>query len=460
MQLSSEALKNFKKNPNKIFFYDLEMVFDGVTCEALLEEKTTYLIKKDINSIAINMRNSVDWIMWYLAADAVCRKVFLISTDFNQEIVESIYKKFEVDLLIQENKRKINNNSYKNLDTEDRIDVIFTSGTSGIPKAAMIGEKSFIHVAKALIDEVDQKDNDLELLSMSLDRSFGLARLRTCILSGCAALVTEGMRNFPRIYEFSKKIPITGLSLVPSALQIMILQLRKKAKLFTRSVKYVELGSSMLVDGQFDWIKENFEESIIIHHYGMTESSRAFIKRLDLEDMQGSQVGKPLKGVEYKLYKQKKDDKHGELLLRGKNLFLGYLDDKLTEKVIVNGWDHTGDVCFEKKQKIYLVGRTDNQMNIGGAKVQAEMVERVIEEVDSVNECICFEYPDNILGNTIAVLMMVNEENIDFKRLFKNVFSGYPSFYFPSKIAIVESLPKTFNGKKQRDKEKLMKLLK
>lgn len=459
MHLSSEALKNFKKNPNKIFFYDLGLVYDGILCETSLEKKITYLIKKDIKTIAINMHNSFEWIMWYLAADAVCKKVLLISSDFSQEIVKNIFKKYEVDLLIQENKKTINNNSYINLDTNGRVDVIFTSGTSGIPKAAMIAEKSFIHVAKALIEEANQKDNDLELLSMPLDRSFGLARLRTCILSGCAALVTEGMKNFPSIYEFSKKTSITGLSLVPSALQIMILQLRKKAKLFTSNVKYLELGSSMLIDGQFDWIKDNFEESIIIHHYGMTESSRAFIKRLDLEDEQGPKVGYPLKGVEYKLYKQKKDDKYGELLLRGKNLFLGYLDESLTEKVLVDGWYHTGDICFEKKQELYLSGRTDNQMNIGAAKVQAEIIERVIEEVDSISECICFEYPDNILGNTVAAMLVVNEENIDLKNIFKNIFLEYPSFYIPTKIVIVKSLPKTFNGKKQRDKEKLMRLL-
>lgn len=306
MQLSGEALKNFKKYPSKIFFHDLELVFDGITCQALLEKKITYLIDKNIKSIAINMHNSVEWIMWYLAADAVCKKVFVISNDFSQEIVESIFKKYGIDLLIQENKKNINNNPYKSFDTNHRIDVIFTSGTSGIPKAAMISEKSFIHVAKALIEEVNQKDDDLELLSMPLDRSFGLARLRTCILSGCAALVTEGMKNFPSIYKFSKETSITGLSLVPSALQIMILQLRKKAKLFTSNIKYLELGSSMLIDGQFDWIKENFEESIVIHHYGMTESSRAFIKRLDQEGAQSPYVGYPLKGIEYKLNKQKK----------------------------------------------------------------------------------------------------------------------------------------------------------
>ena len=458
MQLSSEALENFKNNPNKIFFYDLELAFSGIMCQVSLKKKIEYLIAKNIKSIAINMGNSVEWIMWYLAADAVCKKVFLVSNDFSQEIVESIFNQYGINLLIQENKKRINNNSYKKLDTNDRIDVIFTSGTSGIPKAAMISEKSFIHVARALIEETSQQDNDLELLSMPLDRSFGLARLRTCILSGCAALVTEGMKNFPSIYEFSKEISITGLSLVPSALQIMILQLRKKAKLFTSNIKYLELGSSMLIDGQFDWIKKNIEESIIIHHYGMTESSRAFIKRLDLEDKQSPYVGHPLKGIEYKLNKQKKDDKYGELLLRGDNLFLGYLDNSLNDKVLVNGWYHTGDVCIEKKQKLYLTGRTDNQMNIGGAKVQAEMVERIIEEADSINECICFEYPDNIFGNTIAVMLMVNEENIDFKKLFKNIFSGYPSFYIPTKIVIVKSLPKTFNGKKQRNKEKLMEL--
>ena len=459
MVLSNQAIYNFKNNLSKIFFYDLETTYNGNACLEVIDNKRKHLKTNKINSVAINMRNSFEWVTWYLAADAECKKIFLISTDFTDPVVENIINKYEIEFLIQESEVKIIQNNDNN-SNEERVDIIFTSGTTGMPKGVIIDEKSYIHVAEVLINETTQDQDDLELLSMPFDRSFGLARLRSCILSGSSALIAQGLKNFPEIYQFSKKNPISGLSMVPAALQILILQLRKKAKLFTNNLKYLELGSSSLIDGQFDWIKENMKNAIVIHHYGMTESSRAFLKRLDRQDKLEEHVGKALVGTKYKIYKENENDKFGELLLKGKNLFLNYLEDSQTKKVLINGWYHTGDICHEKDNNIFLVGRSDNQMNIGGAKVQAEIIEELIEASIYIDECLCFEYPEKILGNTVAAIIDSSEENINLKETLKDIFLDYPLFYLPTKILKVESIPKTYNGKKQRNKEELMRLFK
>lgn len=462
MQLCTEALKNFKQNYKKDFFYDLDQFYTGRDCLQSLSEKIAFLNKLNIQNIAINIPNSFEWVMWYLAADNICCNIFLISTDFESNVVKTIIENNSIQLLVQKNAETvlIKNKGDIALCKNKRRDIIFTSGTTAKPKGVIIGEESFLHVANALIKETNQNQNDLELLSMPFDRSFGLARLRACILAGCSALVVNGLKSFPDIYMFSKNNKITGLSLVPSALQIIILQLRKKAKEFTKDIRYLELGSSALIEGQFDWIKANLNQSSVIHHYGMTESSRAFIKRLHMYDEFQTSVGKKLEGVEYKILKLNQDSSHGELLLKGKNLFSGYLDKEQTKKAFKNEWYHTGDICYEDKDEIFLVGRSDNQMNIGGAKVQAEQVEKLIENLSCVNDSLCFEFPDKVLGNTIGAFIETDEDILKIKECMKVIFKSHPSYYTPGKIKIVDSIPKTFNGKKQRDTKELMRIFK
>ena len=456
MQLSIDALENFEQNPDKLFFYDLDNSYSGKECLASITDKINYLKSLNINSIAINMQNSFEWVMWYLAANNTCSSTYLISSDFENQTLEKIVKDNNIQFLVQKDSNTITKN--RRLSSTSIVDVIFTSGTTSFPKGVVVEEKTFLHVAKSLIKETSQNENDLELLSMPFDRSFGLARLRTCILSGCSALVVNGLKSFPEIYSFSKDNPITGLSLVPSALQLIILQLRKKANVFNKNVRYLELGSSALIDGQFEWIKKHLSKSIVLHHYGMTECSRAFIKRLDKLDTYKKNIGKKLEGVEFKILKINKDDNHGELLLKGKNLFSCYLDENQTKKVFKDEWYCSGDICAKRDNEIFLIGRSDNQLNIGAAKVQAETIEKLIESIDFVEESLCFELPDKILGNAVCSLIKTSLSISEIKNSMKELFKKYPSYYFPSKIKIVDSIPKTFNGKKERKKDNLIKI--
>ena len=112
---------------------------------------------------------------------------------------------------------------------------------------------------------------------MPFDHSFGLVRLRCCILSGTTMLVSDGLKNFPRIYKFSQENNLSGLSLVPSGLALIKILLKNKVKNFISNLRYLEIGSSHLTNDLRIWLKKNFLKTKVIHHYGMTEASRSFL---------------------------------------------------------------------------------------------------------------------------------------------------------------------------------------
>ena len=456
------SIKSFNLNKKKIIFSDLNKSLNGSECKKLVSKIIFFLKEKKIRKLAIISKNSIYWPLWYIAADSICEEIYIINPGTDKKIIKTIVKKNKIDLeiynteIVLDLRDKLNDISIKNNKIGKRYDILFTSGTTNVPKGVIINEKSYIHVAKILTQKFKQTKNDRELLSMPLFHSFGLARLRCVILAKSSALITDGLSRLPEIFKLSQKTKITGISLVPSAIIILKNLLRKRITELSVNLKYFEIGSSAINDELRKWLKENFKKTIIIHHFGMTEASRSFLRyrgKLDNLNIPNNWVGEPINGCDFKLINIKKDKRLkinvGELVIRGQNLYSGYLNMKKFNK---NSWFKTGDLCSLENNKVKLIGRKDNEFNIGGYKVQAEFIEKIIEEITYVKSCVCFRSNDKELGdqiNCVIDLKSKNKLNLCRKEL-NNKFNEFPSYYKPKKIVFHEVL-KTENGKKIRN---------
>jgi long-chain acyl-CoA synthetase len=447
-------LSNIKKNPHQIFIYSLKKEYNGIICLKKIEFLRKFIKNNKFNTIGIKSHNSFEWILWYIAADSYNKKIVLIKNDTQKKIVNKIIKEYKIDYLAKEIPARLKLNvKIHALNTPKRQDILFTSGSTSFPKGVIIPESSYLHVAKILIKRLKQKKNDVELLSMPFDHSFGLVRLRCCLKSGSKMLVTDGLKDFPAIFKFSQENNLTGLSLVPSGLTLIKILLRNKVNLFTKKLKYCEIGSSFISKETRVWLKKNFSTTKIIHHYGMTEASRSFLiergKNDDLKD-NSNKIGKIIPGCKYNIIK--KDKKSGELTLKGKNLFEGYQEKHQNNDKFFKGWFKTGDIVEQKGQNLYLIGRVDNQFNIGGNKIQAEMIEDSIESINQIYKCVCFTFSDEIFGNRLGLIIErkinINKENII--KLIEKKFNKLPDFYTPKKI-IFRKVLLTKNGKKVRN---------
>lgn len=464
--LAEKFLNHLQNNKKKVFFYTFDHELTGDECLTLIEEIRIFLDKYSLQSVAISSKNSIYWPIIYIASKMSVKDVFIFDPNMPASSIDKIIHKFSIQCIFHEldlsngfdtSSVDIYENNLGNRVLKGHSnDVLFTSGTTAESKGVVISEDAYCHVAYALIKTLRQVDTDIELLSMPFYHSFGLTRLRTLFLVGQTGFISDGLKKFPDIYKFSKIHSFTGLSLVPSAIAIIKGMLRSKTQTFVADVRYLEIGSSAISYDSRMWLKDNFLNAKIIHHYGMTECSRAFIRNRGLEDdfdADDSWIGEPLDGCEYKIAG---DNKEGELLLRGKNLFTGYLQNKLTEAKMYGDWLKTGDICSVQNGNILLIGRTDNQINIGGEKVQAESLELIIESLPSVKGCICFALDDDILGSTLSAIVEIEEafssiNNNIINMQINEVFKDHPQFYKPRTITLVNNLPLTQNGKKIRD---------
>ena len=92
-------------------------------------------------------------------------------------------------------------------------------------------------------------------------------------------MIADGLKDTPKILLTILDGRITGLGLVPAGLEIVKSLARKKAGELGRHIRYIELGSSAILPASRAWLFENFPNTVIWHHYGMTEASRSFFVR-------------------------------------------------------------------------------------------------------------------------------------------------------------------------------------
>ena len=174
-------------------------------------------------------------------------------------------------------------------------------------------------------------------------------------------------------------------------------------------------------------------------------------------------IGETIDDCEYMLNKKKSliNKNQGELLIRGKNLFLDYLEQSDSKNKKKDDWFKTGDLCKEENSKVFLMGRLDNQLNVGGEKIQAEEIESIIEEFKEVKNCLCFQIADKIWINKIICLIETNnyKHKHNLEKSILNFFDNYPKHYKQMTIKFLYKIPATSNGKKLRDQKELVKLL-
>ena len=445
-------INNITKNKKKIFIHSLTESLSGKECLDKIEKISKYLKSNKIKTIGLNSTNSIEWILWYVSAKKNCKKIFIFNQNNSEKQIKNIAKKYFIDLIVKNNKKIILPNKIKKKE-KIYIDILYTSGTSNEPKGALISEKAYLHVAKFLIKKFKHTNKDLELLSMPFSHSFGLTRLRCNIIAGSSILVTNGLSDFPSIYNFSKKIKITGLSLVPSGVELIKYMLKSNTINFIENLNYFEIGSSFLNNDSRVWLKKNFNKTLIYHHYGMTEASRSFmIGRGYLDNMNQANnfIGSPIKDCKTRLDKINKNN-IGELLIKGKNLFGGYVNEEDNKNKFIDGWYKTGDLCKKQGRKLNIIGRVDNQINIGGNKVHAEIIEEKIEKLPNILRSLCFSTKNIFFGNSIS-LIIEKKKKSSIRTIRKNILKNFekePSFLIPKKI-LFKKIKLTNNGKKIR----------
>lgn len=320
------------------------------------------------------------------------------------------------------------------INPEAMSSLLFTSGTTGMPKGVMLSHKNLVSNVMYMSEYVGftTEDRGLSILPMHHTYEF-TCHIMTSIYQGLSVAICEGLKYIVKNMAESQATVMLGVPLVFEKMHKKVWKQAEssgKAKKMRRAIKiskaiggdkikatkklfgavHSAMGGKMAlfiaggaaIDPEV--IKDfNAMGMNMIQGYGMTENSPIIAVSRDRYHKADS-VGKPLPGTEV-LIIDRDEDNVGEIICKGPSVMLGYYKDKeATDEVLKDGWLHTGDFGYlDSEGMLYVTGRKKNLIvTKNGKNISPEEIEYYIMKSDYVEEVIVWGKDEEKSGDTIV----------------------------------------------------------
>ena len=337
---------------------------------------------------------------------------------------------------------------------EDLAALLYTSGTTGKPKGAMLTHDNLVSNAHELINLWNIDNSETLIHSLPIYHTHGLfVAINTSMMSGATIRFIKNFNIDLVIEAFKYSTLMMG---VPTFYTRLIKD-KRLDKSLTKNMKLFISGSAPLLTETHQHFY-NITGHRILERYGMTETNMNTSNPFDGERKAGS-VGKPLKDISIRINKTKGDkdtvlNKIGMIEIKGPNVFKGYLNnpEKTQEAFTKDGYFITGDIgYFDKDGYLFISGRNKDLIISGGFNVYPKEIEDVINQHKSVIESAVFGIKDHDLGEVpIAAVVMINN-NTKIKDLSIFVENNLVKYKTPKKYLVLNELPKNVMGKVQKN---------
>lgn len=329
----------------------------------------------------------------------------------------------------------------------DPADIMFTSGSSGEPKAVAHSFGNHYYSALAANEHIPVSPGDRWLLSLPLYHVGGLGILWRTFLAGGTVVVPDSSTD---LADSLRKFNITHVSLVPTQSHRLLSVPQNVVVL--QNMKAILIGGSAIPDVL---IRKAIDARLPIHvSYGLTEmaSQVATSGRLTKEN--------PLpRGRILKYSGARVSDEH-EILVKGKTLFQGYVKgEKIEPSIDAQGLFHTGDLgCFNEDGTLTVLGRKDNMFISGGENIQPEEIERHLCHLEGIVQAVVVPVKSEEFGAR-PVAFVQTKEGIKLSRtqILSSLRKYLPSFKLPDQIY---SWPATAHPGLKPDRSYFLRLIK
>ncbi len=344
---------------------------------------------------------------------------------------------------------------------------IFTSGTTGIPKAVPIKHESVLGIFRNSIEIFTFSKNDIWTLFHSFAFDFSVWETWGALLfGGKLEIVPLAIaKNTGRFRRFLVEKKITVLNQTPSAFyNLLSVDQQKQTKV--KSLRYIVLGGEKLkMERLKPWIEKYGFSPKIINGYGVTEATIfTSFKTLDFQDFTNtslSPIGKAIPKSRIILLDEKgQRGNKGEICISGYGLSDGYLNnnelnkEKFTTIISDNVYTKiykTGDLAFVDHGILYFIGRNDKQIKFKGYRIEPEEIENITVSHPRISRSIVLVYKGTKFDRLVNILepldSMNQEEELHVIHEIRNMAENLLPFYMIPSEFILKKIPLTINGK-------------
>jgi len=337
---------------------------------------------------------------------------------------------------------------------DDLAAILYTSGTTGRSKGAMLTHGNLLSNARCLIEAWRFTGNDILIHALPIYHTHGLfVATNVTLMSGASMFF---LRKFDAEAILDLMDQATVLMGVPT-FYVRLLQSNRLATASKGMRLFISGSAPLLAETHQDW--QRLTGHAILERYGMTETNMNTSNPYDGDRVAGT-VGRALPGVDVRVV----DAESGKLLgvndigmieVRGPNVFQGYwrMPEKTASEFRADGFFITGDLGkLDERGYLHILGRGKDLVITGGFNVYPKEIEEEIDGLEGVQESAVIGVPHVDFGEGVtAVVVRKKDSVIDEDTILTAITARLAKFKLPKRILFLDNLPRNTMGKVQKN---------
>ncbi|UZD54963.1 malonate--CoA ligase [Caldimonas aquatica] len=341
---------------------------------------------------------------------------------------------------------------------DDLAAILYTSGTTGRSKGAMLTHGNMLSNARTLKDYWDWRPGDVLIHALPIFHVHGLfVAIHGALLNG-SRMLWMGKFDAKQVIEW---LPRATVFMGVPTLYVRLLAEPGLTREQCAHMRLFISGSAPLLIDTFNEFRRRTGHTIL-ERYGMSETIMLTSNPCRPEDGEriGGTVGRPLPGVGVRVVDGKTGrelpaGEIGDIQVRGPNVFKGYwrMPEKTAEEFTADGWFKTGDVGhFDERGYLTIVGRSKDLIISGGYNVYPAEVEGYLNETEGVAESAVVGVPHPDFGEAvIAIVVPKPGAALDEAALIAGLKGRIANYKVPKRVFVVPELPRNAMGKVQKN---------
>ena len=334
----------------------------------------------------------------------------------------------------------------------DPVVIMFTSGTTGRLKGAVLTHQNFLFGAVHGLLSYGINPGTISLIVAPLFHIGALAASAVPVIYAGGTLILRAFDNPSEVLNLIERERINYIFAVP----VMFKMLTKVPPWDTADFSHVHFFMAGGAPMPVQLIRQYQEEKSVrfAQGYGMTETQRITALELDFATQKVGSIGKEVFHTKVRIVDDNGFDvaagSAGEIIVQGPTVFAGYWNNpEATSLALRDGWFHTGDLGQRDEEGfLYLVGRKTDLIISSGKNVYAAEVERAIETLAQVAETAVVGIPDDNRGEVaVAFVVLQKDASLSAEELLAALKECLAGYKLPKQVIFTNTLPRTGSGK-------------
>ncbi|CCU78055.1 Long-chain-fatty-acid--CoA ligase [Halanaerobium saccharolyticum subsp. saccharolyticum DSM 6643] len=373
--------------------------------------------------------------------------------DYLENIILVDGEKSDDYLLLSEFKsQKTNLPKLENIDEEFTAACLYTSGTTGQPKGAMLTHHNLIFDTQKSIEHLKVDDRDRYICVLPMFHAFAetVCMLMPLFLGAEIVIIDKFLPE--TVLKTIQEKNITFFAGVPT-MYSALLNVKNKDGYDLSHLNLCISGGAAMPQQTMEDFEKTFNVKILEGN-GPTETSPvAYVNPVDGERKSGS-VGLPIPETEVKIVDENDNEmpigEIGEITVKGDHVMKGYYKmPDATEKALRGGWLHTGDLGkMDQDGYVYIVDRKKDMINVGGMNVYPREIEEQLYKHPKIREAAVVATKDELRGEIPkAIIVLKDGESASEREIQKYCMQYFANYKVPKLVDFLDELPKNATGK-------------